>query len=253
MKNILIIFLFITSFTYSKPIKIVFMEDCEPFSFISPVDGTAIGIAPDILREAFADQGVKLEFIGYPWARAQEMVKRGDADAMVTVITPERLTYTIASKLPAFYDSYKAYTYIAHPKMNELKKAKSLDDLKNYTFCDYRGNGWGKANLVGKVKNIEWANGFDMKFGMLAARRCDIAVDLGSIALSSAKRNQFDEQLVVLPVSFEGTNFHLLVGKKSYYQNVLSEFDKKIKIMYERKVIEKIMLKWTPELHTPYP
>ncbi len=252
MKKLFLIFLFLISTSQAKPIKIVFMESYEPVSFISPVDGRAIGIAPDIVREAFSDTGIKLELVGYPWIRAQEMVKRGDADAMVTIVTPERLLYTTASKLPAFYDDSKAYTYIGHPKMEELKKVRSVDDLKNYTVCDYRGNGWGKANIVGKVKQIEWGASIDAKVGMLAAHRCDVIVDLGFIVLSTARRNQFEEQIVELPASFEGTTFRLMVGKKSNYQELLSEFDKRIKVMHEKKITEKIILRWTPELHTPY-
>lgn len=252
MKEFLLIFLFITSVANAKPIKIVFMEDYEPVSFISPVDGRAIGIAPDIIREAFSDKGIQLELVGYPWMRAQEMVRRGDADAMVSIVTPERLTYTNASEFPAFYDTNKAYTYVGHLKIDELKKAKGVTDLKKFTFCDYRGNGWGKANIVGQVKKIEWGTSIDMKVGMLAAHRCDVIVDLGFIVLSTAKRNHFEEQIVELPVSFEGTTFRLLVGKKSLHQDLLSEFDKRAKIMHEKKITEKIILKWTPELHTPY-
>lgn len=125
MEKYLFIFLFTISIAHAKPIKIVFMEDYEPVSFLSPVDGKAIGIAPDIIREAFSDKGISLELVGYPWVRAQEMVKRGDADAMVTIATPERLTYTTSSELPAFYDSFRAYTYIAHPKIQALRKAKT--------------------------------------------------------------------------------------------------------------------------------
>jgi len=43
-----------------------------------------------------------IEHIAVPWARAQQMVRTGKADGMVTTATPARLEYTYKSQNSVF-------------------------------------------------------------------------------------------------------------------------------------------------------
>lgn len=246
MKLFLLLFL-IHSPAYSKPITVVFMDDYGPVSFLSPTGDQAIGVSPEITREALSENK-EIKLIGLPWKRAQEMVKQGLADAMVSVVTPERLTYATPSKIPAFEDAYRAFTYVGNPRMDELKKIKSIGDLRKFTICEYLGSGWANANLVGKVKAIEFGRSIDSKVFMLAAHRCDLIVDLGFLINSKISHNKLDDKIVELPAVFKGTGFYLMVSKKSPHQEILSLFDKNIKTMKKEGKIESIIKKWTPEL-----
>ncbi len=234
---------------FASTATIVFMDDYEPVSFLSKDKIHAIGVTPNIMSEIFEEESdQKLKLIGRPWIRAQEMVKKGEADAMVAVVTPERLSYSNASKVPAFYDAYRPFTYADHPQMKALTNIKSINDLKNFTLCEYLGSGWAKTYLVGKVKKIEYGRSIKMKVGMLASRRCDLIIDLGFLIRSTAKRNQLDTKIVELPAVFTRSAFHLMVSKKSPRQELLIIFDKKAKEMHENGRIEKIIQFWTPEL-----
>lgn len=249
MKTALLILIFgLTQEALAAPATIVFMDDYAPVSFLSKDKSHAIGVTPNIMSEVFIDTDEKINLIGRPWVRAQDMVKKGEADAMVAVITPERLSYATASKVPAFYDSYRPFTYAGHPQLRTLSKVKSIKDLKDYTLCEYLGSGWAKTYLVGKVKRIEYGRSINMKVSMLASHRCDLIIDLGFLIRSTAKRNHLDHKIVELPATFTSSAFHLMVSKKSSHQELLSIFDKNAKKMHDNGRIEQIIQFWTPEL-----
>ncbi|MEA9354566.1 transporter substrate-binding domain-containing protein [Bacteriovorax sp. PP10] len=247
MKKLLLLLLFHTPL-YAKTITIAFMSDYQPVSFLSSTNGEVIGIEPDIIREAFSEEkNVELKFVGFSWERVQDRVKKGEADAFVSAITPERLSYAIPSKVPVFYDSYALFTYVKHPKMEELKKIKTVNDLHEYTVCEYSGSGWAKKNLVGKAKKIDYGKNVDMKVTMLAARRCDLIIDLDFLVDSLAKRYQVSESIVKLPHVLKGTAYHLLIGKKSPHKKALQNVSAKLKAMHDSGRINQIVQKWVSE------
>ncbi|MCP4023872.1 MAG: transporter substrate-binding domain-containing protein, partial [Desulfobacteraceae bacterium] len=93
------IVLFCTPAFAQKPIKIVYFENFAPFSWKE--NNQMHGILIDVLTEAIQER-IKIGLLheGYPWARAQSMVRTGKADAFVTVPTPERRAYTEISSEP---------------------------------------------------------------------------------------------------------------------------------------------------------
>lgn len=244
MKKLLLLLLFHTPL-YAKTITIAFMADYEPIAFLSPVDGSVIGVQPDIIKEALSEEkDLELKFVGLPWGRVQDRVKKGQVDAFISAITPERLTYSTPIKVPVFYDSYMLYTYVKHPKMEELRKIKTINDLHDYTVCEYIGSGWAKKNLVGKAKKIDYGKSIDMKVTMLAAHRCDLIIDLDFLIDSLAKRHKVSGSLVKLPVVLKGTAYHLLVSKKSTNQKDLERINSKLKAMHDSGRINTIIQKW---------
>ena len=246
---LLLLFFMLIQKAYSTPITIVFMDNYAPVSFLSVDKKRAIGINPNIAAEVFAEEtNEEIRLLGLPWLRAQDMVKSGKADAMISIVTSERLSYSRASKVPVFYDSYRPFTYSGHPKMKALTNIKSLKDLKDFTLCEYLGNGWIKKYLDVKVKRIEYGRSVDMKISMLASRRCDLIIELSFLVRATVKHYHLDDKIVELPITFSKSPFHLMVSKKSPHQELLTIFDKKAKKMHDNGRIEKIIQFWTSEL-----
>ncbi len=247
MKYLLLFFILVQSTAYADIITIAFMADYAPVSFTSPKDGSAIGIEPDIIREAFSgEKDVELKFIPLSWERVQDRVKKGKADAFISTVTPERLNYATHGKVPVFYDSYTFFTYAGHPDIKKMKKIKGLNDIKDYKFCEYSGSGWAKNNLVGKVKSIDFGNSIDMKISMLAARRCDLILDINFLVTSTAKRLNISDSLVKIPVPvIKGTEYHLLIGKNSPYKKKLKSINYKLQEMHNSGRVQQIVQKWT--------
>lgn len=245
MRILLLLLLFHTPL-YANTITITFMSDHEPVAFISPESGEIVGIEPDIIREVLADEkNIELKFVALPWGRVQDRVKKGQADAFIAVITPERLNFSYPSKVALFPEGYTIFTYAKHPKIDEMKKIKTINDLRNYTVCEYSESGWAKKNLPGKVKKIDYAKSVDMKVSMLAAKRCDLIIDLDFLVNSLAKKHQISESIVELPIILKGTSYHLMIGKQSVNKKILNKVSDKLKSMHESGRINQIIQKWT--------
>jgi len=222
------------------------MSDYAPMSFTSSTDGSAIGIEPDIIREAFADQkDIELKFIPLSWERVQVRVKQGKADAFIAPVTPERLKYATHEKIPVIYDTYTFFTYAGHLRINDMKKIKGINDIKDYKFCEYVGSGWAKKYLVPKVKSIDYGNSIDMKVSMLAAHRCDLIIDNNFLITSTLKRLKIPDSLVKLPAyPVKGTEYHLMISNESPNKKILKQINQKIQEMHTNGKINQIVQKW---------
>jgi polar amino acid transport system substrate-binding protein len=126
------------------PLRMVYFESGEPLSWRG-ADGGMRGLLIDILEVTLRKwAGIDLTHEGYPWARAQLMVRQGGADGFCTIPTPERLTYTIASAEPATSPAFSVYTKADGKRMGELKLVKTIEDLRPFSHVSYIGSGWAK-------------------------------------------------------------------------------------------------------------
>lgn len=247
MKNILFIALFnlfcVRADADVRAFSIAFPDDFAPFSFSE--HNQAVGIAPEIISEVFRNsKNIKLHFSSMPWARAQKLVHDGAFDALVTIPSPDRLLYTTPSKTPAFVANFKIFTYKNHPRLNEIQKIHSIDDLKNYVVCEYNGSGWAKNHLVGKAKRIEYSKSTETKIKMLALKRCDLIIDLDLMVHYNAKKLSINEDIIEIPHSFEQASYHLLINSRYPHSEVMQEFEKNIKHLQKNGFIQKVISKW---------
>lgn len=88
---ILIFLLLGTSFSSAETLKLVTL-DYPPYEFKR--GDRVLGIAVEMVREGFHRLGHEVEIAVYPWPRALEAVKEGEADAVFTAFrTEERFDY----------------------------------------------------------------------------------------------------------------------------------------------------------------
>ena len=98
------------------------------------------GILIDVLTEAIQTQmGIQVSHEGYPWARAQMMVKLNKADAFVTVPTPERSSYTEISTEPVILATFTLFVSKKNKQIKALQTVKTLSDLTNFNLVHYIG------------------------------------------------------------------------------------------------------------------
>ena len=116
--------------------KIVYANNIPPFFWES--DGQMHGILTDVLTESIQTRmGIPVTHRGYPWARAQKMVKDGDADAFATVPTPERRTYAEVSGEPVVVATFTLFVKAGSPKTEDLKNVRKTSDLKGFKIGHY--------------------------------------------------------------------------------------------------------------------
>ncbi|AMK11094.1 substrate-binding periplasmic protein [Pseudodesulfovibrio indicus] len=226
------------------PLRVAY-PDYWPF-FSRNEDGIMQGFFYDIVSEALNRMGIGSEWRDYPWSRCQALVQSGEADAMVTVPTAERLVYTATHADPFYLKKLKVFTYAGNPRLDEIRRIKSIDDIFDLglTVVTYHGNGWNdkyirsrgiKTYESPRIKNI-WL--------MLANQRGDIAIEWPMAAWPLIDEGGVSKAIVETDVSLEAMPFHLLVSRRSPYAARMDEFNEFIKKMQAEGRIDRIISKY---------
>jgi len=133
------------------PLKVAY-PTFPPF-FWAAEKGVMKGFFYEIIMEALENRmAVPVAWKAYPWTRCQKNLKDGKADAVITVPTAERATYTVTHKNPFYLKSLNVFTYAGHSRIEEIRQIKEIDDIKsgNFSVITYRGNGWHTENVDSK-------------------------------------------------------------------------------------------------------
>jgi len=107
--------------TRTQPMKLAYFHDFYPYSW-QDNKGQMQGLLVDVLTEALHNRmGLTIEHKGFPWARAQKLVKVGKYDAFTTIATPERKTYTQISQQAIIQTDHSIFTTVMHPDKNKFQ------------------------------------------------------------------------------------------------------------------------------------
>jgi polar amino acid transport system substrate-binding protein len=243
----ILMFVFITTF-FSTPaafsestLKLVYFEDYAPFSWKK--NNQMYGILIDVLNEALQKRiGVSLKHEGYPWKRAQIMVRRNIADAFATVPTPERKEYTLISNEPVVLATFTMFINKNDSKIEQYKKIKTIDDLKPYKLGQYIGSGWANKKLADM--KVMWTSKLSSVLTMLVHHRFDIFIDTSQVIRYTIKTMGYQNQIIELPAILDSAPFKLCIGKKSPYVKILLKFDEAINGMREDGSLQAIYNKY---------
>ena len=187
-----------------EPLRVVY-PDYWPFFTLSE-DGRMTGFFYDIVNEALDRMGIESQWRPFPWSRCQALVQSGEADAMITVPTPERLVYTDTHVNPFYLKRLKVFTTRDHPKLAEIGRLCSIDGIfrQGLVVVTYHGNGWNDKYIRSKgiktyesplIKNV-WL--------MLANHRGDIVIEWPMAAWPLIKEAGVEDRVVETDVSLEG-------------------------------------------------
>lgn len=229
------------------PLRVAY-PDYWPF-FTRNEDGIMQGIFFEIVSEALTRMGIGSEWREFPWSRCQALVRSGEADAMVTVPTAERLVYSATHAEPFYLKELKVFTYAGNPQLEAIKAIKSIDDIFDLglTVVTYHGNGWNDKHIRSRgiktydsprIKNV-WL--------MLANRRGDIAIEWPVAAWPLIEETGVPKGVVETEVSLEAMPFHLLISRKCAYADRMDEFNEVIKKMKAEGRIDEIVAKYVVE------
>lgn len=233
--------LFTLSVYAAESMNVVYYNDYEPISW--QASGAMRGVLVDIVDEAIVKRmGIPVVHRGYPWARAQDMVKRGEADAFLTVVTQERKEYTVASEESILSLDFTAYISANSPRRKELEKVKTLTDLKPYLIGSYIGNGWAKTRLTEHRQHL--VPRISSVVQMLNAQRIDIVVDGAQVMRYNIHKLNLDDAIIELPPIFETARFHLCIRKNAVFTDKLAQFDEVIRAMRKDGTMDKIYKKY---------
>lgn len=213
-----------------------------PF-FIRDGEQRMTGFFYDIVTEALGRMGIETSWREYPWGRCQVNVREGEAHAMITVPTKERLEYTVTHDTPFYQKKLHVFTYSGHPKLDQIRGIQEIDDIKELSLSvvTYTGNGWNDRNIRACGIKTYATPQLENVWQMLAHKRGDIAIEWSGAAWPDILRMKVEDIIVETDVSLESMPFHLLVGKDSLYADRMQEFDDVISVMRQDGTIDRMV------------
>ncbi len=220
-----------------EPMKLVYYESFRPYSWTE--GGETKGLLIDVLTEALHNRmGLALEHRGYPWERAQSLVRHGLADGFSTVPTPARLEYALPSQETVVPVTFSLFILPGNPRSEELRAVRRVAELKDFKIGSYTGSGWAKANLGGM--DVYWVPELENVLTMVARNRVDVFADVTLSVRYYVKEMGLSETIEELPTFIDSMDFKLFVGKLSTFRGILPEFDTTMRRMREDGTLETI-------------
>ncbi|MFV3131545.1 substrate-binding periplasmic protein [Niveispirillum sp. KHB5.9] len=203
----------------------VYFGDFAPFSQVDAagrVRGMFVDATDNIMRDKL---GQPVEHQAFPWARAQAMVKGGEADGFMTVPTPERLTYALASAKPVYSFPMCIIASPDNPKLEALRRVRTLEDLRPFRVGHYIGSGWADVNLRPLGLDIQWAADLTGAMRLVANGRVDALVDNAVSMRLRLTGPEFHGKLVELPNALARQPYHFCIGRESPFADLMPQVD----------------------------
>jgi polar amino acid transport system substrate-binding protein len=212
----------------AETLRIAYTNTYPPVSFADA--GAIKGVLVDVFGELLGKRlGLSVSHEGLPWARAQDQVRDGGADAFCTDRTEKRSEYANFGDETVIAINYAVFYAKNNPKAADIQKIATLDDLRPFSQGDYLGNGFAETNF--KALKIDWAASIDQVFSKMIAGRNDVTVAAEMVGRWTARKLGLVDQLGVVPVSFLPVAQFRLGIRKTYEGNeaLLHRFDEAMK------------------------
>ncbi|HYC02207.1 MAG TPA: transporter substrate-binding domain-containing protein [Azospirillaceae bacterium] len=207
-------------------LRMVYFRDYPPYSWTDG-QGRLRGWLVDIFEEAVARRlGVPVEHSGHPWARAQAMVRAGDADAFCTVPTDERRGYTIIGRSVAVAAPVLIFACATSRRLGELRAVRTIDQLKGFRLSSYIGSGWAREALVGRGLEVEMAPDLGGALRLVAHGRVDATVDNADVVRVRMGREGIRDGIVELSQMVDSIGYHLCIGRGSPAVGLMPAIDR---------------------------
>lgn len=220
--------------------RVVYNEDYRPFSFAET--GKMTGILVDLMDELGRRAGLEVVHEGFPWERAQAMVKSGLADAFVTLVNPARSEYAHASNVTLLQVGNRGVTAKSNPRLSALRQILSVDDTLAFRHVGFIGSGWTKIHLAkAEVTALPTATAI---FQFLLSNRADLFVESELVIEYNAQVLKVADELVLLHPVFDTVDFRFQVSKKSPLAVRMAEFDATLKAIVADGSVKKILAKY---------
>lgn len=221
--------------TAQDVVRWVYMLDAEPINWLE--DGVAKGVEVEIVEYVLGNLGIRVKHEFYPWERAQQMVRYGKADAMMTTPTKKRFEYSIFGKEKTLINYWSLFIQKGNRFMEKkIPELKRIEDLKPFGLLDYIGNGWTRSFLKarGNYKIQEVAKIEQIPI-MLSLGRGDLTIQPSSWINWWIAKHGLEGQIREYHIDWPFTQFHFvfMVSRKSPWmkKGLLRAMDEELKRM----------------------
>ena len=178
------------------PIRMAYSDKYAPLSTQGGT-GSAIGLLVDAVNQAGQHCGLEFESGAYPWARAQLLLRQGDADGFCTVPTRDRKAYVAFCATPIVSVRHGVFH-----RADDLRvlHVRSLEDLRQFRQGTYRGNGYAAQYL--EYDRLRLDNDAASVLRRIALNDLDTFVEAEVAVADNLKEFGLTEQIRFTPLNF---------------------------------------------------
>lgn len=223
----LIVTLVLSTAAMAEPLTIV-MESYEPYQYTQA--GAFKGFDVDTVRMICERAGCQANFVDVPWARATQMVKDGEADAIFSLFkTDERLEFLV---YPDVHLSQERNVIIT--KKDAGITINNMEDLAGKTVGIVKDYSYGDDFDESTAFTKEEATNNDTLLNKLEAGRTDAAVINELVLETVAPALGLEGAFTIQPFAVSEGNMYIAFSKKkgdhaSKWAQVFSEETKKLR------------------------
>ncbi|MDM8539060.1 transporter substrate-binding domain-containing protein [Desulfobacterales bacterium HSG17] len=223
--GLIIFLLFISSSSYAKndKLRIVF-TDWFPYTYME--NNKASGFEIDIFKEVMNSMQKEVEFVIYPWERCLHVLKKGDADALISLIKNferEKFTY-----FPDENISLSKTMFFTTADQN-INFDGNYEKLKQFTIGIIAGFSYGdkfdNANYLKKDKS----KNTEMLIKKLIGGRNDIIAENQAVILSNSLKMGLGNKIKVLETPIHYKKLYVGFSRAKKHKKLCDEFSKRLK------------------------
>lgn len=177
-------------------VRMGYFDNYWPFSRRME-DGVMQGALVDAVNRVAQHAGIGVEHAGFPWARAQKMVERGELDGFCTVRTQLRLVYAEFCETPLVSVPYGIYHRRDDKRTADLQ---SIGDLRRFRQGSYYGSGYSKEHL--DQEGLFLDDSAESVLRRIAKGDLDTMVESESTGSAKVRALGLQESLTFTPLAF---------------------------------------------------
>lgn len=222
LKAVVLLCLLISPFGWAEglPERIVLAtHDQSWYPIEYPNDeGQYIGPWMQRLDRLFRQElSVELEVTRQPWRRAQQDVRAGRADIMITLPTEERLSYTELVDGPFYAMTFQLLVPRDHAHWDRLQGIESLEDLQrlDLNLVSTFSNGWFEQNVAKRGIRADYVKTDRQQIQFLLSGRADGLIDFPVTMTPLLEEMGAMDRLTFLPAVLDTTEFRIMVSHQS--------------------------------------
>jgi polar amino acid transport system substrate-binding protein len=240
----IVIFVLTTQAVAESPITLVTLH-YPPLEYEE--NGKVIGIAVEIVHEAFQRMSQPITVKVFPWLRALSMIEEGEADAVFTAAkTPEREVFADFSQEVLIYQVISLFVLKDSPIIFD----GDFNKLKDYHFGIIYGTKHGEIadNALKQMKYVDaGAKTPEQNVQKLLGKRFDIWLGSRYIVLHTLNQMNQPDAVKELSPEVDKIPTYIAFSKKRQLSAVRDKFDATLKAMRTdgtyNKIIDKFLQK----------
>lgn len=177
-------------------VRMAYFDRYEPFSQRAN-DGSMSGLLIEGVELIGWASGLRLEHHGFPWARAQLLVERGELDGLCTVPTPARRAWMEFCETPVVRARYGVFHRADDPRPAQMR---SVEDLRQFRQGSYRGSGYSRGLL--NLDHLQVDNDAESVLRRIAMDTLDTFIESDLIVGRKVQQLGLSKRITFTPLPF---------------------------------------------------